>query len=109
MAGTDERANLKHLGDMEVEAVVELGRQRMKLSQVRRLREKDVIELDKLCGSAYAVRINGVPFAEGESIVGGETMACRLTRMVEPHVEDEDEEADDESEHAMGAERRDEA
>jgi len=100
MAAADERANLKHLGDMAVEAVVELGRKRMKLSQVRRLREKDVIELDKLAGERHAIRINGALFAEGEMIVLDDKMGCRLTRMVEPHVEEEEEDADEESEHA---------
>ena len=91
MAAADERTRLKHLGDMEVEAVVELGRKKMKLKQVRQLRKQDIIELDKLCGDSYSVRINDAPFAEGESVVIGGSMACCLTRMVEPHVEESNE------------------
>lgn len=91
MAAIDEKTRLKYLGDMEVEAVVELGRKKMKLKQVRQLCKKGIIELDKLCGERYSVRINDAPFAEGEIIVGGESIACRLTRMVEPHVEESEE------------------
>ena len=40
MAAVDERANLRHLGDMEVVAVAELGRKKMRLKQVRQLRRE---------------------------------------------------------------------
>ena len=80
----DERVRLRHLGDMEVEAVVEMDRKKMKLSQARRLQSGDVIELDKLAGEAFDVSINGAAFAKGEIVVVADRMACRLTRMVEP-------------------------
>ena len=91
MAAIDERVNLRHLGDMDVMAVAELGRKRMKLSRVRQLRPGDVIELGRLAGEAFSIKINGAPFAEGEIVVVNETMACRLTRMVGvPEEEGED-------------------
>ena len=98
MAAVDERNNLRHLGDMEVEAVAEFGRKRMKLAEARRLRRGDIIELDKLAGESFSLQINGAPFAEGEIVVVREIMACRLTRMVEPPAEE-----DEVSERADGA------
>ncbi len=91
MAATDEKTRLKHLGDMEVEAVVELGRKKMKLKRVRQLRKQDIIELDQLAGEAFSIRINDAPFAKGEVIIVGESIACRLTRMMESHVEESEE------------------
>lgn len=79
---TDERARLEHLGDMEVEAIVELGRKKVKLSRTRQLKAGDVIAFDRLAGEAFDVQINGVSFAKGEIVAVGESMACRLTRMV---------------------------
>lgn len=84
MASVDERSNLRYLGDLEVEAVVELARQRVPLSRVRELRQGEVLRLDMLAGEAYAIRIDGALFAQGDSVVIGERMGIRLTRMAEP-------------------------
>jgi flagellar motor switch/type III secretory pathway protein FliN len=81
--GARERRNLAHLGSSEVEGVVELDRIGMKLSQVRALRRGDVVELNRLAGEAFTLRLNGRPFAEGETVVVGEAMALRLTRLLE--------------------------
>jgi flagellar motor switch protein FliN/FliY len=82
MAAIDERAHLQHLGDIEVQAVVELGRRRIALSEVLRLRVGDVLELeDILAGSAFPLRVNGALLAEGETVVVGERMGHRLTAM----------------------------
>jgi len=99
MAAVDERANLRHLGDMEVVAVAELGRKKMRLKQVRQLRKGNIIPLARLAGEAFSIKVNGAPFAEGEIVVVNEQMACRLTRMVEtPAVEEEGEEEEEEEE-----------
>jgi flagellar motor switch protein FliN len=81
MTAVNERANLRQLADMQVEAVVEVGRKRMKLRQARQLHRGDVITLDKLAGEAFSVTINGTPFADGEIVVVGDLVACRLTHM----------------------------
>lgn len=82
MATDNERSRLQHLGDIEVEAVVELGRMRLSLGRVRRLRVGDVLVTDRLAGERMTLRINGVPFAEGETVVVNRAMACRVTGMV---------------------------
>ena len=76
--------NLQHLGDLPVEVVVELGRKEMMLSQVRKIREQDVIELDKLAGEAFEVRVNDHSFAVGETVVVYDFVACRVTKLNRP-------------------------
>ena len=83
----DERQRLDHLGDMEVEAIVEMDRKKIKLSRARQLKEGDVIDFEKLAGEAFDVIVNGAPFAKGEIVAVGENMACRLTRMIAPTEE----------------------
>lgn len=78
-----ERHNLAHLGNAEVGGVVELGRRRMKLKEVRGWRVGETIAIDKLAGEAFTLRLNGQPFAEGETVVVSELMALRLTRLFE--------------------------
>ena len=80
----DEKANLAHLGDMEVEAVVEIGRKRVPLSAARNLLEGSVVVLDCLAGEHFVVRINGALVGEGEAVVVNDRMAFRITRMPEP-------------------------
>lgn len=82
MTTDGERSRLQHLGDTEVEAVVELARMRLSLGRVRHLRPGDVLVTDRLAGERMALRINGVPFAEGETVVLNTAMACRVTGMV---------------------------
>ncbi|MEW6751980.1 MAG: FliM/FliN family flagellar motor C-terminal domain-containing protein [Candidatus Latescibacterota bacterium] len=83
--GGDERARLRHLAEVEVEAVAELGRLRLGLRQLRRLRPGDVLVLDTLAGEAAALRVNGAALAEGEVVVWDNSVGStglRLTGMV---------------------------
>lgn len=84
MSPINERSNLRYLGDLAVEAVVELGRLRLPLSRVRELRPGEVLRLEVLAGEAQVIRLNGVPFAQGESVVVNERKGIRLTRMAKP-------------------------
>ena len=78
-----ERHNLAYLGNVRLDARVELGRKGMKLSAVRQLRKNDVIELDKLAGECFALRLNGVEIAAGLVSVAGNGVILRLTRLKE--------------------------
>ena len=71
-----------HLGDVTVEIDCELGRRVMSLEDAASLREGDVIELDKLAGEPFDIRVNGQRFAEGEIVVLTDLMAVRVTRLV---------------------------
>ena len=70
------------LNNVWVDVAVELGRKDMMVSQVANLKEQDVIELDKLAGEAFEIRINGRLFAQGEVVVVSDLMAVRITSLV---------------------------
>lgn len=61
----------------------EVGRKEISLKEIRRLKEQDVIELDKLAGEAFEIRLNGRLFALGEVVVVTDTMGVRVTSMVD--------------------------
>ena len=78
------RASLQDLGDVEIEAIVEFGRTSMSLRQARKLSVGDAITLDKLGGESMEVRLNGLLFAEGETVCVADRLCCRLTRLQDP-------------------------
>ena len=67
------------LNNVWVDVVVELGRKDMMVSQVANLKEQEVIEIDKLAGEAFEVRVNGRIYARGEVVVVSDQMAVRIT------------------------------
>jgi len=79
-----EEENLRHLADTRYDLAVELGRTEMPLSRVRDLRKEDVIEVSKLAGEAFEIRVNEHAFAEGEIVVVSDMVSIRVTRLVEP-------------------------
>ena len=70
------------LNNVWVDVVVELGRKDMMVSEVANLKEQEVIELDKLAGEAFEVRVNGRIYAFGEVVVVSDLMAVRITSLV---------------------------
>jgi flagellar motor switch protein FliN/FliY len=74
------------LDNVTVELTVELGRTEMTVKEVVDLKEQSVIELEKLAGEAFMIRVNDRPFAEGEIVIVTDVMAVRITRMLEPKV-----------------------
>jgi len=79
--------NIEHLADMPLKVELEMGRREMMLSQVRKIKLQDVIELDKMAGEAFEIRVNGHPFAQGEVVVVTEQVACRVTSLERPAAE----------------------
>ena len=77
------KTELSDLHDIELEAVVEVGRTRIALKHAVRLKVGDAIALTKLAGAPYEVTMNGHPFGEGEIVVVQDMLACRFTRMAE--------------------------
>lgn len=72
------------LSNVAVDVCCELGRKGLTLKEARALKVQDVIELDKLAGEPFEVRVNGRPFALGEVVVVNEMVAVRITRLVAP-------------------------
>jgi flagellar motor switch protein FliN/FliY len=69
------------LNNVIVDIAVELGTKEMTVRELTDLKEQDVIELDKLAGEAFNIRVNGRQFAEGEVVVVTDLMAVRITRL----------------------------
>ena len=78
---TREKTNLVHLGDIEVEGIVYVGKRSMNLGEALALRPGSVVVLPKLAGEVFELWVNGALLGEGETAVLGSTMALRLTRM----------------------------
>jgi len=76
-----EKERLAHLGDLALAVCCELGRRQLELAEVRKLEVGSVIKLGKLAGEPYQILLNGQPFAEGETVVLGETICVRVTGM----------------------------
>ena len=74
-----ELQNLHHLGDVQLEVKVELGRKKMSLSAVRQLHQGDILVLDVL-GENFGLALNNVAFALGEVVINFERKSLRLTR-----------------------------
>ncbi len=77
------KPRMSRLNNVAVDITVELGRKEMTVRQLLALKEQDIIELDKLAGEAFDIRVNNRPFAEGEVVVVTDLMAVRITKMMD--------------------------
>lgn len=81
ISGDGDSGNLSLLIDVELEIVVELGRRRLPLSDILRLSNGSVIELEKMMGEPLQVFANGKFIAEGEAVVIDEQFGVRITSL----------------------------
>lgn len=72
-------STLDLLADVELEVSVELGRRRLPLSEVARLRVGSVVELDTEAGDPLVVYANGRRIAVGEAVVVDGQLGVRIT------------------------------
>ena len=77
------------LNNVNVTVSVELGRRPMSVKDIVGLKVQDVLELEKLAGESFDIRINGRLFAFGEVVVVTDLMAVRITSLIEPRKEPE--------------------
>jgi len=77
------KPRMSRLNNVAVDITVELGRKEMSVRQLSALKEQDIIELSKLAGEAFDIRVNNRPFAEGEVVVVTDLMAVRITKMMD--------------------------
>lgn len=77
------KPRMSRLNNVEVDITVELGRKEMSVRELMGLKMQDIIELDKLAGEAFDIRVNNRPFAEGEVVVVTDLMAVRITKMMD--------------------------
>ena len=82
----DARRTLDTLLDVPLNVTIELGRSRMQVDQILRLKEGSVVELDKLAGDPVDILANGVPVARGEVVVLNDNFCIRITDILSPEA-----------------------
>lgn len=59
----------------------EMARLRVPIDTLLNYSEGTLIELNKLAGETFDVRVNKVPFGKGEAVTTGEQMGIRFTEI----------------------------
>lgn len=72
------------LRDVEVELTLEIGRCRMKISEVVKLGPGRTVELEKMAGEPLELLVNGRLVGRGEAVVVGDRYGIRITEIVSP-------------------------
>ena len=72
------------IGDVELELKIELGRTRMVLEDVLKLRRGTVVPLDKLVGEPVDIVAGGQLIARGEVVVLNGNFATRIIELIAP-------------------------
>lgn len=78
--------NLDLLLDIPLEVVVELGRTRMRISEVLELTSGSIVELDKMAGEPVDVFVNNRLIARGEVVVIEEHFGVRITEICQAPI-----------------------
>jgi flagellar motor switch protein FliN/FliY len=74
--------NARVLENIPVTISVEVGRAVIKISDLMRLTQGSVVELDRIAGEPLDLLINNVVVAQGEVVLVNERYGIRLTRVV---------------------------
>lgn len=77
-----ETATLDLIKEVELDVKIELGRTRMYLEDVLKLRRGAVVPLDKLAGDPVDIYINGRLVARGEVLVLNDNFCVRVAELV---------------------------
>lgn len=77
----------KLLRDVEVEVTLEIGRRRMKIADVLKLKAGQNLDLPKGAGEPLDILVNGQLLARGEAIVVGDRYGVRITEFAAPLAE----------------------
>lgn len=77
-----DKATLELLNDVDLDLRIELGRTRMYLEDVLKLKRGSVVTLDKLAGDPVDVFVNGRLVARGEVLVLNDNFCVRVTELL---------------------------
>lgn len=80
--GPPEKVSIDLLRDVELELKIELGRTRMSLDEILKLRRGSVVTLDKLAGDPVDIFVNGRLVARGEVLVLNDNFCVRVAELV---------------------------
>ena len=72
------------LMDVSLNMKIEIGRTKLSIDHVLRLREGSVVELDKVAGDPVDILVNNRLVAKGEVLVLNEAFCIRITEIVSP-------------------------
>ncbi len=76
------RASIEMLYDVELNVRVELGRTRLTVEDILRLREGSVVTFDKEAGAPVDILVNGRLVARGEVLVLNDLFCVRVTEVL---------------------------
>ena len=77
-----ERIEPNLLGDIPVQATVELGQTKLTLKEILELSEGSIIELDRLAGEPLDLKVGGQLIAQGEVVAIDDSYGLRITNVV---------------------------
>ena len=83
-ASKSERKNIDMLMDVNLPVAIELGRTKMRISDILALGPGSVVELNKLAGEPVDVLVNSKAVARGEVVVIDENFGVRVTQLLTP-------------------------
>lgn len=79
IGATEGAVDLDMILDIPVTISVEIGRTKINISNLLRLNQGSVVELDRIAGEPMDVLVNGTLIAHGEVVVVNEKFGIRLT------------------------------
>lgn len=80
--GPPEKVSMELLNDVDLDLKIELGRTKMQLEEVLKLRRGSVVALDKLAGDPVDIYVNGRMVARGEVLVLNDNFCVRVAQLV---------------------------
>lgn len=77
-----EKVESKLMGDIPVQASVELGQTELSLKEILELAEGSIIELNRLAGEPLDLKVGGQLIAQGEVVAIDDYYGLRITNVV---------------------------
>lgn len=88
-ASSGDAPDIGLIADVDLNVRVELGRTRMYIEEVLKLRDGSIIPLDKLAGDPVDVYVNGQLMARGEVLVLNDNFCVRISEIVGEETQQE--------------------
>ena len=83
-SGGDPTQDLERILDIPLTVHVELGRKRVRISDLLQVGTGAILELDIAAGAALSIYANNTLIAQGEAVVVGDHYGIRVTDIVSP-------------------------
>ncbi|OGC21227.1 flagellar motor switch protein FliN [candidate division WOR-1 bacterium RIFOXYB2_FULL_42_35] len=80
--GKGEKVEQKALGNIPVQATVELGQTELSLKDILELAEGSIVELNRLAGEPLDLKVGGQLVAQGEVVAIDDYYGLRITNVV---------------------------